>query len=111
MRRLSTAEVVVAFVLNLFILPGAGTILLGCKGVGVIQALVAVSSATLASVGYLFEAVRRWLPAGLRELFPVPKLPWVLLFALLLLLVVVWVWTVIQTLALIRRWAKRRKES
>ena len=102
MRRLSTGEVVVAFIFNLFILPGAGTILFGRKRVGVVQALLVVSSATLVSAGYLFEAIRKSLPTSLRESFSIPKLPSVLLFVLSLLLIVVWVWTVVQTLLLLR---------
>lgn len=111
MRRLSSTEVVVALVFNILILPGTGTILFGQKRTGLIQALLVVSSASLVSASYLLEVIHRSLPQRFRTIPVTLKLPDAVLFVLSLILVGVWVWTVVQTLALIRRWAKRRKES
>ncbi|MCX7703823.1 MAG: hypothetical protein N2234_06970 [Planctomycetota bacterium] len=110
MKRLSRGEKIIVLILNLMILPGVGTVVLGRVKWGFVQAMVALPSAMFIVLDWSLLCIRRWLPEELQKVFPGLALPGHLSFVFLCALIGVWLWTLVQTVYILLVWERKERE-
>jgi|GEM_PF-2920719 len=110
MKRLSKVDIFFGVVLNVIVLPGAGTVLFGRTLIGFLQAALTIPFAVLIFLYYISGVISEALPAELHGLYPVINLPQWLITVSLITLICVWFWTLVHTVCILIRQCKAKEE-